>query len=95
MHENRKFWVTTAIAITALLISIASTVVNEIRYVKNRKIDILCSQLHQKALDAGGKLGIIFKFNVIAATKKNSGISKIEDFKGKQLIYHLGSSYQQ
>lgn len=62
---------------------------------KNGKIDILSSQPHQKALDAGDKLGIIFKINVIAATKKNSGISKIEDFKGKQLIYHLGATYQQ
>jgi ABC-type amino acid transport substrate-binding protein len=62
---------------------------------KDGKIDILSSQPHQKALDAGDKLGIIFKINVIAATKKNSGISKIEDFKGKQLIYHLGSSYHQ
>jgi ABC-type amino acid transport substrate-binding protein len=62
---------------------------------KNGKIDILSSQPHQKALDAGDKLDIIFKINVIAATKKNSGISEIEDFKGKQLIYHLGSSYQQ
>ena len=62
---------------------------------KNGKIDILSSQPHQKAIDAGDKLGIIFKINVIAATKKNSGISKIEDFKGKQLIYHLGASYQQ
>jgi ABC-type amino acid transport substrate-binding protein len=62
---------------------------------KNGKIDILSSQPHPKALDAGEKLGIIFKINVIAATKKNSRISKIEDFKGKELIYHLGSSYQQ
>ena len=62
---------------------------------KNEEIDILSSQPHQKALYAGDKLGIIFNINVIAATKKNSGISKIEDFKGKQLIYHLGSSYQQ
>jgi ABC-type amino acid transport substrate-binding protein len=55
---------------------------------KNGKIDILSSQPHQKALDAGDKLDIIFKINVIAATKKKSGISEIEDFKGKQLIYH-------
>ena len=58
---------------------------------KNGKIDILSSQPHQKALDAGDKLGIIFKINVIAATKKKSRISKIEDFKGKQLIYHLSA----
>jgi hypothetical protein len=37
MNKNRKFWVTTAIAITALLISIVSTVFNEIRYAKNEQ----------------------------------------------------------
>ena len=37
MNENRKFWVTSAIAITALLISIVSTVFNEIRYAKNEQ----------------------------------------------------------
>jgi hypothetical protein len=37
MNENKKFWVTTVIAITALVISIVSTVVNEIRYIKNEK----------------------------------------------------------
>ena len=37
MNENRKFWMTTAVAIVALLISIVSTVVNEIRYAKNEQ----------------------------------------------------------
>jgi len=37
MNENKKFCVTTAIAITALLISIVSTVFNEIRYAKNEQ----------------------------------------------------------
>lgn len=37
MNEKRKFWITTAIAITALLISVISTVINEIRYTKNEQ----------------------------------------------------------
>ena len=45
---------------------------------KNGKIDILSSQPHQKALDAGDKLGIIFKINVIAATKKIQELVKLK-----------------
>jgi len=37
MNDNKKFWVTTAIAIMALVISIASTIVNEIRFIKNEQ----------------------------------------------------------
>ena len=37
MTENKKFWITTSIAITALLISITSTIFNEIRYAKNEQ----------------------------------------------------------
>ena len=59
------------------------------------KVDILSSQPHQRALTAGDKLALQFKINVIAATKKNSGIKNILGFKGKTLVYHYGSSYQQ
>ncbi|MCK4794334.1 MAG: hypothetical protein KAV87_61975 [Desulfobacteraceae bacterium] len=37
MNEHRKFWVTTIIAIAALLISVVSTIFNEIRYAKNEQ----------------------------------------------------------
>ncbi len=37
MNENRKFWVTTVIAITALLISVTSAIFNEIRYVRSER----------------------------------------------------------
>jgi len=59
------------------------------------KIDILSSQAHQKALDAGEKLAIQFKIDVIAATKKNADINNIAGFKGKDLIFHQGASYKQ
>ena len=62
---------------------------------KQGKIDILSSQPHQRALEAGDKLAVIFNINVIAATKKGSGISSIGDFKGKSLIYHQAASYKQ
>ena len=59
------------------------------------KIDLISSQAHQAAQDAGDKLSIQFKINVIAATRKGSGIQKIADFKGKNLIYHHSASYSQ
>ena len=62
---------------------------------KNGEIDLISSQAHQPAQDAGDKLAVQFKINVIAATKKGSGIQKIEDFKGKNLIYHHSASYLQ
>ena len=64
-------------------------------FLKNGKIDLISSQAHQAALDAGDKLAIQFNINVIAVTKKGSGIQKIEDFKGKNLIYHHSASYSQ
>ena len=65
------------------------------RLLKNGEIDLISSQAHQAARDAGDKLAIQFDINVIAATKKGSGIHKIEDFKGKNLIYHHSASYAQ
>ena len=62
---------------------------------KSGEIDLISSQAHQAAKDAGDKLAIQFKINVIAATKKGSGIQKIEDFKGKKIIYHHSASYSQ
>ncbi len=62
---------------------------------KNGKLDLLSSQAHQAALDAGDKLAMQFTINVIAGTRKGSGIRTIEDFKGKYLVYHHSASYPQ
>jgi len=62
---------------------------------KNGKIDLISSQAHQAAMDAGDKLAVQFNINVIVATKKGSGIHKIEDLKGQKLIYHHSASYPQ
>jgi ABC-type amino acid transport substrate-binding protein len=62
---------------------------------KNGKIDLISSQAHQAALDAGEKLAVQFNINVIVVAKKGSGIQKIEDFKGQKLIYHHSASYPQ
>jgi hypothetical protein len=40
------------------------------------------------AMDAGDKLAIQFRINVIAGTKKGSGIKKIEDLKVRKLMNH-------
>ncbi len=66
-----------------------------LKMLKNGEIDLLSSQAHQPALDAGDKLGILFEINVIAVTKKGSGIRKIEDFKNKFLLYHHSATYPQ
>jgi len=62
---------------------------------KNGKIDLISSQAHQAALNAGDKLAVQFTINVIVVAKKGSGIQKIEDFKGQKLIYHHSASYPQ
>ncbi len=62
---------------------------------KRGDIDLISCQTHQAALDAGDKLAVQFKVDVIAGTKKGSGIRKIEDFKGKSLVYHHAASYRQ
>ncbi len=43
INEARKFWVTISIAIIALVISIASVIVNEIRYIKNEQEEVYIS----------------------------------------------------
>ena len=62
---------------------------------KRGHLDLISSQAHQAALDAGDKLAVQFNINVIVVAKKGSGIQKIEDFKGKKLIYHHSASYPQ
>ncbi|WP_319405904.1 transporter substrate-binding domain-containing protein [uncultured Desulfosarcina sp.] len=65
------------------------------KLLKDEEIDLISSQAHQAAQDAGDKLAVQFNINVIAATRKGSGIQKIEDFKGRNLIYHYSASYPQ
>lgn len=62
---------------------------------KLKKVDLLSSQAHQRALEAGDKLAIQHYIDVIAATKKSSNIKTIKDFKNKDLIYHHNASYKQ
>ena len=62
---------------------------------KHGKVDLLSSQAHDRALKAGDKLAIQFHIDVIAGTKKGSGIETIEDFKDKNIIYHNAAYYSQ
>lgn len=66
-----------------------------LQMLKNGELDIISSQAHKAALDAGDKLAIQFNINVIAATKKGSGILSIEDFRNKFLVYHHSATYPQ
>lgn len=62
---------------------------------KEGSIDLLSSQAHQQALDAGDKLAVMYGVNVIVATKKDSGIESLDDLKGKKFVFHRGASYKQ
>jgi len=62
---------------------------------KAGKVDLLSSQAHQRALNAGDKLAVQFNIDVIAGTKKDSGIQQIQDFRDKNMIYHQSASYPQ
>lgn len=57
------------------------------------ELDLISSQPHSSALAAGSKLAIQFNINVVAATAKDSSIAKLEDFKDKVVLYHLGATY--
>lgn len=57
------------------------------------KLDLISSQPHKEATEAGELLAIQHKVNVIAVTRKNSGITTIADLKDKQLLYHDLASY--
>ena len=59
------------------------------------ELDLISSQAHQPALDAGDKLGIQFNINVIAGTRKESKIRSIKDFRDKFLVYHHSATYPQ
>ena len=62
---------------------------------KSGKLDLISSQAHEAAEDAGDRLAVQFNINIVAATQKGSGIQKIEDLRGKRLIYHYSASYPQ
>lgn len=62
---------------------------------KNGELDLISSQAHQRAQEAGDKLWVQFTINVIAATGKDSGIRTIGDFKNSYLIFHRAASYSQ
>lgn len=62
---------------------------------KHGKVDLLSSQAHERALNAGDKLAVQFHIDVIAGTKKGSDIQQIQDFQGKNMIYHDSAFYSQ
>lgn len=59
------------------------------------QLDLISSQAHRDTLKSGEKLAIQHSIDVIAVAKKGSNIQYLTDLKGKNLIYHLSSSYQE
>lgn len=66
-----------------------------LKMLKDGELDLISSQAHKEAIDAGDKLEIQHTINVIAGTRKNSFINAISDFAGKTIAYHFGASYKQ
>lgn len=66
-----------------------------LQMLKSGQLDVISSQAHQEAIDSGEKLEIQHNVDVIAGTKKGSNIESIADMRGKNLIYHLSSSYKE
>ena len=64
-----------------------------LKMLKDGQLDLVSSQPHEKALDAGDKLAVQHLVNVIIGTKKNSNIHTLEDIKDKHLVYHYSASY--
>lgn len=62
---------------------------------ENGELDLISSQAHQPALDAGDKLTVQFNINVIAGTHKGSAIRSIADLKNSFLVYHHAATYPQ
>ena len=62
---------------------------------QNGKVDVLSSQAHERSLASGDKLAVQFYIDVIAGTRKDSGIEELSDFTGKYLIYHQSAYYPQ
>lgn len=60
---------------------------------KTGRIDLVSSQAHTAALEAGEKLSVQHRVKVIAVTKKGSNIHTIEDLTGKSILYHNSASY--
>jgi len=62
---------------------------------KDGNLDMLLCLPYQTALEAGDQLAEFVAVNVIAATRKGSGIQTIDDLQGKFLVYIRGLSYAQ
>ncbi|WP_432735632.1 substrate-binding periplasmic protein [Maridesulfovibrio sp. FT414] len=60
---------------------------------KNGDLDLITAQAHNAALDAGAPLIVQNLIRVVAVTKKNSGMARLSDLKGKHLLYIIGTSY--
>jgi ABC-type amino acid transport substrate-binding protein len=60
---------------------------------KNGQLDMVTSQPHDTAQQAGDPLIVQNKMNVIVGTNKNSRIHTHEDLRGKNFLYIIAASY--
>ncbi|MDQ7835680.1 MAG: transporter substrate-binding domain-containing protein [Humidesulfovibrio sp.] len=59
------------------------------------ELDFISGQPHKSLLEAGEKLVLLHTINIIAVTKKGSGIQTLRDLKGKTVVYQRVASYPQ
>lgn len=67
----------------------------QLRMLKCGKLDLLSSQPHANALEAGDKLAVQFHINVIIVPQKGSDLKELKDFTGTNILYHFSASYPQ
>lgn len=67
----------------------------QLRMLKCGKLDLLSSQPHASALEAGDILTVQFHINVIIVPQKRSGLKELKDFIGTNILYHFSASYPQ
>lgn len=56
-------------------------------------VDLIISQPHEAALEAGERLAVMNQINVIAVTRKGSAVSNFDNLRGKRLLYIINTSY--
>lgn len=65
-----------------------------IEMLKNGQLDLITCQTHDSALQAGEKLAVENKINVIAATNKNTNIHSVDGLYKKNVICIISTSYK-
>lgn len=64
-----------------------------LQLLREGRIDLLSSQPHAEALRAGDSLAVQYVNTVVIISSQGFPVSKLEEFRGKTVVYHLSASY--